>query len=164
MKKTYVIILLVICSLQAYTQSKLYLSLENVCTTSDSIFVQFSLTNTDKKKVKIFKPESQDICYGIVRVLIEDTNARKYQMMPCSEIIDLDAIVLSSGNSLYLSRCEKYVGVFKFSIKDATPFMPKGVNLRLTMEINLKDVNFEGENRDLVIGDFRSKNESIFKL
>ena len=164
MNKKIVLFLLIICTLKVSAQSNIELSIENLRTNTDSLFVQFSFANTGEKIIKFYMPESQDICYGIVRILIKDIQGAKYQIMPCSEIIDLDAIILSCKNSLYLAPDEKVVKKYKFSLKDVAPFLPKGEELEAVMEINLKDVSFEGDICELIKCNFKSKNKIKFKL
>lgn len=164
MNTKIVLFLLIICTLKVSAQSNIELSIENLRTNTDSLFVQFSFANTGEKIIKLYMPESQDICYGIVRILIKDIQGAKYQIMPCSEIIDLDAIILSCKNSLYLAPDEKVVEKIKFSLKDVAPFLPKGEELEAVMEINLKDVSFEGDICELIKCNFKSKNKIKFKL
>jgi len=159
-----ILFLSIISTVTTSAQSNLELGIENLQTSSDSLFIRFSITNKGKKIVRIYKPESQDICYGIVRILINDVNGNKYQIMPCNEIIDLDAITLCCKNSLYLSENEIFSKQFKFSLKNAVPFLPTKVILNATMEINLKDAPFEGDVDDLVRYDYKTKNETKFKL
>ncbi len=161
---TFVLFLLMISTIRISAQSDLELSIENIQISSDSLFVQFSFINAGEKPVKIYKPEKQDICYGIVRILVRDSNSKKYQIMACDEIIDLDALVLSCKNSFYLAEDEKFMKTFKFSLKDAVPFLPTKIALYAVIEINLKDVSFEGDVSDLDKCDFKSKNETKFTL
>jgi len=157
-------LLLIVSLSESNAQSGINLCIERIHTTTDSLFVQFSLTNTGKQLVRLYKPERHDICYGIVRLIVKDIDNNEYQLMPCSEIIDIDAIVLNCKNSLYLSEGEKFIKTFDFSLKDATPFMPKEVDLNLLMEINLKDVFFDGKTDDLVKCNFTSIKDFKFKL
>lgn len=151
--------LLIVGALRIYAQSNLVLKIEDVKMNSDSLFLQFSITNNGKNLVKLYKPERQDICCSIVKILLTDKDNREYQITPCNEIIDLDAIILSSKNSMYLSKNEGLIKNFSFSLKDIVPFLTTNGDYYTVMEINLKNVSFEGETDDLVKCNFKSSNK-----
>jgi hypothetical protein len=154
-----ILFLLIVGALKIYAQSDIVLKIEDMKMNCDSLFLQFSISNNGKRLVKLYKPERQDICYSVVKVLLTDKANRKYQITPCNEIIDLDAIILSSKNSIYLSKDECFMKKIGFSLKDVVPFLTKNEDYYTVMEINLKDVSFKGETDDLAKCNLKSSNK-----
>lgn len=164
MKTLKIIILLFVVSTSIVcAQSDLVFKIENIYTSSDSIFLQFSFLNNGKETVKLYKPNKKDICYGIVKILLKDNTDKEYLIMPCDEIIDLDAIILNCKNSFYLSHNEKLIKEVRFSLKDAIPFLTKGMAYEVIMEVNLNDVSFEGETEDLCRCNFKTNYDFSLK-
>jgi hypothetical protein len=159
-----IIILFVVSILKVNAQSSVILKVEDIWANSDSLFLQFSIANKGDQLIKIYKPERQDICCGIVKILLTNNVGEKSQIIPCVEIIDLDAINLNCKNSFYLFRDEKLFKEYRFSLKDVVPFLTKNTSYSVQMEIYLKDAPFEGEINDIYKQDLKSKNEVKLKL
>jgi len=159
-----ILFLLIINAFRIYAQPNLVLKVENIRINSDSLFLKFSITNNSTQLVRLYKPERQDICCNIVRIFFIDKYNKEHQIIPCNEIIDLDVIILSCKNSVYLSKGEGFLKEFSFSLKDTVPFLTKNVIYDVVMEINLKDVSFEGKTDDLQKCNFKSSNKMTINL
>ena len=141
--------------------SKVTLSVDKLEILNNQMNFRFILYNYGNHGLTIYKPYINDICSGILKLhLINSQTNKKHEVFPCSEIYDLGAIILNDKNCIYIDKDEGLVKYFSISIKEITPYLDKGTYL-FFVEYNLKDVFFKTDLKDVFKEDIMSNKIKI---
>ncbi|NOQ25367.1 MAG: hypothetical protein GQ564_08390 [Bacteroidales bacterium] len=165
MIKTITLLLLIVITISTSAQNKIILELEELSKKEDNLILSFALINSGEESIRIYKPNEQDICSSVIRVIfVNESNNKEHLLFPCKEIIDFDSIILNCDNSICLLKNEKFFKEIKFTFKDIAPYLAKNIKYKVLMEFNLDGITFEGDINNLVKCDVKSSNFKIIEI
>lgn len=146
MKKTILLVFLVCTSFVSFSQNNaVRMIIKNVIIHTDTIVIAVEIKNDSTVGLTISKPDLDFVCCNISRIYFEDVlNGEKFECSPCTDITDLEAIILNYKNSIYLEPQESLITHLKIG-KDDTRFLRLGRHYNMYMYYDLHDVNIESD-------------------
>ncbi len=158
MKRYITTVILLIFTFIAFAQEKkVDVVIKGFFIYHDSLSFYIEIENVSNQVITIYKPETEDICRNILKIrFIDLDNSVVSVLFPCRYIIDLDRIILDCHNSVYLNHNERFGKKFNFSATKISPFLVKGKSYKISVELNLKEVNFETDLKNIYKDDIKS--------
>jgi hypothetical protein len=154
----------VFLSLNASAQEgAVQLKVINIKLEGKELLFNVQVVNNSGALIKIYKPGISDICNSLLRIKFVSLNeeSRIHFVNPCTEVVDLDTIILKDENSIFLDSGEYLGKVFPFSVEDISPFLKEG-SYKVQIELNYSNAEFEGETDNLFKSKLISQSTFIF--
>lgn len=125
-KVLYHFALLYLFSFTCYAQVKL--ELELLSESKDAINIRLTSTNTSSIDTLLFyKPTAESFCATVISIDFRQTGTNKeHAYYPCTEILDLDHILLHKSNSILIPPTDAYVFEISLKKKEISPYLIKG--------------------------------------
>lgn len=131
-------------------KSELYLLIRDLDLSRDSLGFSLEINNISDQSWTIYKPDSKDICNSILKLrFISKDEFHEHEIFPCEYIIDLNSIMLNCTNSINLNPNDIFIQKFKFGINQITPYLEKNFNYSFFVELNLGDILFESDLKNI---------------
>lgn len=119
--------------------------------------ISIEIYNDTKSAIRIYKPQMEDICTGLVKIkfIAQTEKHEEFTVFPCLEIIDLESLLVTEENSVFLDNDEYFGKTLSFFCKDTSPFISRG-RYDVQVELLYSSINFEGKIDSLFTNDLVS--------
>jgi hypothetical protein len=113
------------------------LIVDKVVVVNNELSINVSLVNNSNKSFIIYKPKLESMVNGILYIHLTDCkDSSNYDLYPFDIIADVEAIYLTSQNTIVLNKGESFATTFKMPVN-----LKKG-KYRLCVGLNYADTNF----------------------